>query len=158
MSFASTSYVLRPRAREALVRTGMAPAWRAFDEPAAGLSASLDHDPKVRAGQSDGNTPFVREFRRANRLADSDRRDESIAVLAPSIQWSGRNRFGWNRISLQCRCGVGRNALHPDHRADVLSQNLLCLLLGRSHACCSSRASRSSTGSPARGGFPCCPC
>jgi len=47
---------------------GYGPAWRASDEPVAGLSASLDHDPKVRAGQSDGNTPFVREFRRASLL------------------------------------------------------------------------------------------
>jgi hypothetical protein len=39
----------------------MAPAWRVFDELAAGLSASVDHEPSVRAGQSNGNTPFVRE-------------------------------------------------------------------------------------------------
>jgi hypothetical protein len=50
--------------------------------PAAGLSASLDHDPKVSAGQSDGNTPFVREFRARE---PASHRESFIAEVWTSI-------------------------------------------------------------------------
>jgi hypothetical protein len=61
VSFATT-FNCYQRDDMAFVRLGMLPPACSPSPHDRVECVTLDHDPKVRAGQSDGNTPFVRDF------------------------------------------------------------------------------------------------